>query len=130
MSARFFLSPKLYGNKIKNVHKKLYFVLLVTGWLGIVLASVWPSLPFFVGYLRLQSADLSDTQLNIPQAVQAHFLKYDFYIPQENIFTAADTDHPEIFKICPKGEVLIWTTLHFKIPFWRAFAHQACFKIG
>ena len=90
---------------------------------------VWPSLPFLIGYFKFQTTDLHKSDLNSAQAIQAHFLKYNFYIPLENIFTPADAEHLDVSKLCPKAEVLIWTTLKFQVPFWHVFSCQKCFKI-
>ncbi len=94
---------------------------------------VEPTFNFFMGYNKFNRSVIENVELNIPQAVQAHFLKYDFYIPLENIFSANDEQsnekHLVVSHLCAGGQIVVWVDLPIRMPYWHSVSYQGCFKI-
>ena len=100
-----------------------------TAWVMIGILTLRPSFPLLLGYWNFSKSVIQSTDLTPLQSIQAHFLKHDFYIPLENIFSTEDEHTPDIQKLCPKGLVMIWVPIKLKIPYWSEFQYRTCLKL-
>ena len=117
--------------------KFLKFALLIPTLLAVIW-SVAPSIRAIVGVITAPAIDAPITsandELSIRRNLQKHFLKFDVYIPLEDIIFAKREQKSldrTVFlmqKICGEGNMYVWVPLRTRTPIFGESVYDWCWK--
>ncbi len=80
----------------------------------------------------MQSTELAE---EIGRTVQSHFLRFDIYIPLEDIWLDQEKNEVEsqrlsllMRKVCGHGSLYVWVPVSFRLPFVGTKTVEWCWK--
>ena len=118
----------------------LFIITLVMPLAGVLAWSVEPAArsmfaKWSLGEIEISSQIFTDVESNkkFKRSLQKHFLKYQTYIPLEDIITLSNPNHIDMFTklmkdACGKSKLYIWMPISFRLPLVKVRTWEFCWK--